>query len=207
MNRRTFIGGSATFVPAVVALQATTSGATAAQRSPFGSDVDVLNYALVAEYFLSQFYREARVKLSGKEARYISAIGADEDAHIAALTQTVQTLGGSPAPVPAIDYKNALSSRENLLRFALRFENLFARAYLGAAAFVQSPDILQAAAGIFGVEERHAAIVANLLGRPAAGGVYVGAANTPASRGEVLGALKPFLGGADTMADGAAVTK
>jgi rubrerythrin len=207
MNRRTFLQASTIFAPAAVAAQATGLPLALAQSSPFGSDVDVLNYALVAEYFLSQFYREARVKLRGKEARYIQAIGADEDAHIAAITQTIQNLGGSPVQAPAIDYKNALSSRENLLRFALRFENLFARAYLGAAAFVKSPDILQAAAGIFGVEERHAAIVANLLGRPARGGVYVGAADTPAGKTEVLGALKPYLGGAGTATDGAAVTK
>jgi hypothetical protein len=58
-----------------------------------------------------------------------------------------------------------------------------------------------------GVEERDAAIVANMLGLPAKGGVYVGAADTPASRSEVLGALKPYLVQASGMRDDAAVTK
>jgi hypothetical protein len=204
VNRRTFVKGSLLAVPAATVAQTTPVWA---QTSEYGSDVDVLNYALVAEYFLSEFYRRAQVQLSGKEARYIEAIGSDEDAHIAAITQTIQNLGGSPVQAPAIDYGKALDSRERLLNFALRFENLFARAYLGAAPAIGNKEILQAAAGIFGVEERHAAIVAQLLNRRADGGVYVGPIDRPAGKSEVLRALKPHLTGAAASAGGAAVTE
>jgi Ferritin-like domain len=203
MNRRSFITGSLAAAPAVAAFTPTPVWAQAAD---YGTDADVLNYALVAEYFLSEFYRRAQVQLSGKEARYIESIGADEDAHIAAITQTIQNLGSTPVQAPAIDYGGALASRESLLKFALRFENLFARAYLGAAPAIRNKEILQAAAGIFGVEERHAAVVAQLLNRRADGGVFVGATDTPAGKGEVLRALKPYLTGAKSETGGAAVT-
>lgn len=202
MDRRSFVKASLLAGPTAAMVAATPAWA---QTSNYGTDVDVLNFALVAEYFLSEFYRKAQVQLSGKEARYIESIGADEDAHIAAITQTIQNLGGMPVQAPAIDYGKALNSRENLLRFAVRFENLFARAYLGAAPAIRNKEILQAAAGIFGVEERHAAIVAQLLGQRAVGGVYVGPTDTPAKKGEVLAALKPYLTGAKS-GGGAAAT-
>jgi hypothetical protein len=205
MNRRTFLLAAGAAVPGSMMMQV--ASAQRAWAQDFTGDIDVLNYALVLEYFLSQFYRESRVVLSGKEADYIAAIGADEDAHIAALTQTVQNLGGEPAAAPAIDYGKALDNRTRLLKFALRYENLFAGAYLGAAGAIQNPDILQAAAGIFGTEERHAAIVANLLGLPPRGGVFVGATSVPANRQAVERQVEPYLRGAKVMAEGAAVTR
>jgi hypothetical protein len=204
VNRRAFLKCAAVAVPAAAALGA--SGSASAQDAEFRDDADILNYALVAEYFLSQFYREGSGILSRRDADYLAAIGADEDAHIAALTQTIQNLGEEPVQAPAIDYGKALESRTNILRFALRFENMFAGAYLGAAAYVTNEDILQAAAGIFGTEERHAAIVANMLGLPAEGGVYVGAVNRPQTRASVEAAIKPFLVASTALSEEAAVT-
>lgn len=204
MDRRTLIKSTVVGMPGLVIMQSM-AGAARAQESGYGDDADILNYALIAEYFLSQFYREARGLLSGKDADYIGTIGADEDAHIAAITQTVQNMGGEPVPPPPIDYGDAFDSRENILRLALRFENLFAGAYLDAARFVKNPDVLQAAAGIFGVEARHAAIVANMLDLPPAR-VYAGAFATPADKATVLKALKPYLTQPSDMADEAAVT-
>jgi hypothetical protein len=216
MDRRRFIQRSVALPPAPLALQAALSPAAA--KDEYGSDVEILNFALIAEYFLSQFYREGGPRLAGKERRYIGEIGADEDAHIAAITQTIQNLGGVPAQAPAIDYGDALSSREKFLRFALKFENLFAGAYLGAAGAVNNPDILQAAAGIYGTEERHAAIVGDLLGLPVEGGVFEGARSDPsgvfqgptghpATKAEVLAELKPHLVGSKAAAESVAVTR
>jgi hypothetical protein len=205
MDRRDFLRGTAAGATVTAAWGAGTVSA-AAQTPAFRDDAEILNYALVAEYFLSQFYRDASGLLTAKEADYITAIGADEDAHIAGLTQTIQNLGEEPVQAPAIDYGKALDGRENILRFALRFENLFAGAYLGAASYVRNKDILQAAAGIFGTEERHAAIVADLLGLPAADGVYVGAVAQAQPRAKVEAAISPYLAGSPAMADEAAVT-
>lgn len=203
MDRRDFVKGTLVAVPAAV-LPATPAWA---QESSYGSDIDILNFALVAEYFLSEFYRRGKVQMSGKGARYVQSISDDEDGHIAAITQTIQNLGGTPVQAPAIDYGKALTSQTRFLEFALRFENLFASAYLGAAPAIRNKEILQAAAGILGVEERHAAIVAQLLGREAEGGVFVGAINTPASKTAVLKALKPYLKDAKAASSEAAATQ
>ncbi len=67
--------------------------------------------------------------------------------------------------------------------------------------------ILQAAAGILGVEARHAAVVGNLLGLAPEGGVYQGATETALTKDEVLKAVAPFLAAdSGAMAGGAAVT-
>jgi Ferritin-like domain len=206
MNRRAFLRGTAVTVPVVFRLQAVGGADAHAQGTDFRDDADVLNYALVLEYFLSQFYRDGAQVLRGRESDLISAIGADEDAHIAAITQTIQNLGEQPVAAPAIDYGGALDDRSSILHTALRFENLFAGAYLGAAGSIGSEDILQAAAGIFGAEERHAAIVGNLLGLAPEGGVYVGAVDRPASRAHVMEQVAPFLAGSRSAAGEAAVT-
>ena len=102
-------------------------------------------------------------------------IGADEASHVATLTATIQKLGGTPAGAPAVDFGGAFERRKSYLTTAHIFENKGVGAYLGAAGFVKDKMILQAAAGIFGVEARHAAVVGNLLGLKAEGGVYMGA--------------------------------
>ena len=50
MDRRKFLKGTATVVPAAVGLQMLTTRFAWAQASDFGSDVDVLNYALTLEF-------------------------------------------------------------------------------------------------------------------------------------------------------------
>jgi hypothetical protein len=203
MNRRSFLKSSVAAFPLASAAAAQPAWA---QGADFKNDVDVLNFALIAEYFLSAFYREGSPMLSSKEGRYISDIGADEDAHIAALTATVQDLGGTPTLAPAIDYGDVFNDRQKYLRFALRFENLFGGAYLGAAGHISNKEILQAAAGIYGTEERHAAVIADLLQEPAEGGVFNGAVTEPADKQTVLRALRPFVKNPQTTTVKAAVT-
>ena len=207
MDRRFFLKGSAAVIPATVGLQMLTTRSFA-QSSDFASDEDVLNYALTLEFLESEFYRQGNETglLSGKEAEYVQTIGADEDAHVAALSDTIMKLGGTPVDAPAVDFGKAFASRKSYLKTAHTFENLGVSAYLGAAGAIQNKDILQAAAGIFGVEARHAAIIGNMLGLDPEGGVYMGSTETPLSKSEVLSAAAPFLAGPNAMAGGAAAT-
>jgi rubrerythrin len=210
MNRRLFIKGSATALPATVALQMMSTRFAFAQSSDFSGDVDVLNYALTLEYLESEFYRQGNAAnlLSGKDKTYLEAIGADEDAHVAAISQTIDKLGGTAVKAPAVDFGKSFGSAKSFLETAHVFENTGVSAYLGAAGFITNPDILQAAAGIFGVEARHAAVVGNLLGLAPEGGVYQGATETAMSKDEVLKAVAPFLAAdSGAMAGGAAVTR
>ncbi|MDQ3709083.1 MAG: ferritin-like domain-containing protein [Actinomycetota bacterium] len=179
-----------------------------AQASDFADDVEILNYALTLEYLEAEFYRQGNESglLDGQEAQYLQQVGADEAAHVDGITQTINQLGGMPVEAPGVDFGGAFDSRDTYLETAFTFENLGVSAYLGAAGFIKEKAILQAAAGIFGVEARHAAVIGNLLGKPAENGVYMGATETPLSKDEVLAAAQPFLTGAAGMGDGAAAT-
>lgn len=66
--------------------------------------------------------------------------------------------------------------------------------------------MLQAAAGIFGVEARYAAIIGNMLKLKAEGGVYMGPSETSQSKSQVLAAAGPFIKGAPKAAAGTAAT-
>ncbi len=189
------IHGNASAVPSSVALGALNNGFHLASAKDFGSDIDVLNYALTLEYLEAEFYRQGNKAslVTGKEKQYLMQIGADEASHVATLTSTIQKLGGTPVGAPAVDFGGAFESRKSYLTTAHIFENKGVGAYLGAAGFVKDKMILQAAAGIFGVEARHAAVVGNLLGLKAEGGVYQGPFEKGIAKGDVLKAVAPFL--------------
>lgn len=210
-TRRTLVRGAATVIPAQIGLQMLGTKWAFAQTADFDGPVDVLNYALTLEYLEAEFYRQGNEAelLEGKEAQYLQQIGADEDAHVAAITDTIMQLGGTPVPAPGVDFGMAFDSRDTYLETAFTFENLGVQAYLGAAAsLLNDPMILTAAASIFGVEARHAAIIGMLQGKPGEGGVYMGNVETPLPRPDVLAAAQPFLTTPDapSVAEGAAAT-
>lgn len=208
IKRKNFVRGDTATVPSGVALGALNNRFAWARAADFDSDVDVLNYALTLEYLEAEFYRQGNEAglLSGKEAEYLGAVQRDEESHVSTVMQTVQKIGGQPVAAPAVDFGDAFSSREKYLTLSHTFENVGVQAYLGAAGFISDKAILQAAAGIFGVEARHAAIVGSLLGLEAEGGVYMGAFETPLAKGEVLAAVQPFLAGPAAAGGDAAVT-
>ncbi len=208
IKRTNFIRGDVATVPASVSLGALNNGFLWAKTADFNSDVDVLNYALTLEYLEAEFYRQGNSAglVSGKEREYLDAVQSDEESHVATIMATVQKIGGQPVAAPAVDFAGAFDSRESFLTTAHVFENKGVGAYLGAAGFIQDKAILQVAAGIFGVEARHAAIIGNLLGLEPEGGVYMGVTETPLTKDAVLKAVSPFLADAGAMGDDAAVT-
>ncbi len=197
MHRRVFLKGTAAAIPATVALQMLGGRWVFAQSADFKNDVDVLNYALTLEFLESEFYKQGNGAglLDGNEATLVQQIGADENAHVVALTDTIKQLGGKPVAAPKVDFGGAFKNRNGFLKLAHVFENTGVQAYLGAAGFIQEPAILQAAAGIFGVEARHAAVIGELLGLKVEGGVFMGSTETPKTKDEVLKAVMPFVKG------------
>ncbi|MEA5363883.1 ferritin-like domain-containing protein [Amycolatopsis sp., V23-08] len=205
MNRRDLIHGQATEVSPQLALGALNNRWALAQAGDFGSDLDVLNYALTLEYLESAFYVQGNkaVSLSGAEADYLKKIQSDEESHVTTLTSTIKKLGGTPVEAPMVNFGAAFENRMSFLKTSHTFENVGVGAYLGAAGFIKDKTILQAAAGIFGVEARHAAVVGNLLGLPAKGGVFMGNTETPKDKATVLAAVAPFLVATPTVPAGA----
>ncbi len=207
---RDLVHGQKSEISAPLALTALNKRFALADAADFTSDVDVLNYALTLEYLESAFYMQgiAAGLLSGMEKSYIASIGADEAYHVTAITATIKQLGGKPVAAPGVDFGKAFASRTSFLTASHTFENVGVGAYLGAAGFIKNKAVLQAAAGIFGVEARHAAIVGNLLGLDPATGVYMGATETPIAKATVLKDVTPFLTGSQmtTMPSGGAGT-
>jgi Ferritin-like domain len=195
MLRRDLVRGQVSEVPAPLAIGALNNRWALASSSDFSSDVDVLNYALTLEYLEAAFYQQGNAAglTSGQTKTYLEAIQKDEEYHVTAITATIKSLGGKPVAAPGVDFGGAFDSENSFLTTSHTFENVGVGAYLGAAGFIKDKAVLQAAAGIFGVEARHAAIVGNLLGLEPEGGVYMGAFEKGISKATVLGDVKPFL--------------
>jgi rubrerythrin len=195
MNPQDLISGQPRELSSDEAIGALQTRFAGLQKKDFGSDVDVLNYALTLEYLEATFYEQGNKKglLSGEAKSYLEGVQKDEEAHVKAVKATVQKLGGTPVSPPKVDFDGAFDSKEKYLTTSFTFENTGVGAYLGAAGFIKSKEVLQSAAGIYSVECRHAAIVANLLGKPVKGGVFMGATESPKSKSEVLKAVSPFI--------------
>jgi rubrerythrin len=131
------------------------------------NDLEILNYALTLEYLEADFYTQGLEggALSGRALDLVTPIRDHEQEHVKVLTATVKSLGGKPAAKPEFTYPSGtFDDREKFLTTASVFEELGVTAYHGQVARVDDGDILAAAASIAGVESRHAAVVADLLG-------------------------------------------
>jgi rubrerythrin len=155
-------------------------------------DLGILNYALTLEYIEAAFYAEVvRSGLfKGANLELIRSFGADEQAHVGALTATVKKLGGKPAPRPKTTFP--LEDADSVIDLAATVENLGAAAYLGQAARIENDEVLAAALSIHSVEARHAAALNTLTNQSF---VPEGAFAKPADAKTVLDQVQPFLAG------------
>jgi hypothetical protein len=160
----------------------------------FNNDLDVLNYALTLEYFEAALYKTliGTNLLSGAEQQTLTTFGAQEQQHVDTLVGVIGKLGGTPVTKPA-SYNFAaagpITNRDQLVAVVATVEDVGASAYLGAAGYLQSKDLLTAALTIHAVEGEHAAIFRDMAGMaPAPDAVAKG--RTP---DEVLAIVTPFL--------------
>ncbi|MDQ2783397.1 MAG: ferritin-like domain-containing protein [Chloroflexota bacterium] len=158
----------------------------------FTNDLDVLNYALTLEHLENEMYKEivASGKLTGDEQSYATQFGAHEAAHVQAITQTIQKLGGTPVAAQAKYNYPAFDTRDNIVKFLITVEDLGAAAYLGAAPSIQSPDLLTVAVQIHNIEGEHASIWRKQGGVTPVAGAFA----APATKADVLKAAGPILG-------------
>ena len=156
------------------------------------SDLDILNFALTLEHLEAEMYRQmlATNILTGKELTYFRDFGAAEAAHVTAITQTIQQLGGTPVAAQAMYNFPAFGDRGAILNFAATVEEVGVGAYQGAAPAITNANILAAAGSIVQVEARHAAIVRLLQGQPPVPAAYTASLTVQ----EVLTKVTPILG-------------
>ena len=156
------------------------------------SDLEILNYALTLEYLEADFYNQGvdGGALSGRELALVTPIRDHEDAHVAALTSTINDLGGTPVKSPKFKYpKGLFTDKAKFLETASVFEELGVTAYHGQVTLIKDPALLGAAAAIAGVESRHAAILADLTG----GNPFPAPVEETATMEQVLEAATPFI--------------
>ncbi|MBJ7598691.1 MAG: twin-arginine translocation pathway signal [Candidatus Nephthysia bennettiae] len=198
-SRRKFMGRTALGGGAVISGEAALAMLTSTRvwAAAAAGDLDVLNFALTLEYLEADFYAQgnaAGIFTEQKTKDLFALIGSDEQAHVQALTDTITKLGGQPVAKPTVKYPDGTFKEvKTFVTTSKTFEEVGVGAYLGQAGAITDPTILQAAAGIFGVECRHAALVGKLAGLQPEGGIYMGATETAKSKDQVLAAVKPFL--------------
>lgn len=163
-----------------------------ASASIAATDLEILNYALTLEHLEAEFYRrgvEASV-LADRQLEIIRAIGSHESDHVSQLTSTIRSAGGQPVEKPTFTFpENTFTEGGAFLKTATTFEELGVNAYHGQVTRIQSPDVLAAAAGIAGIESRHAAVLAFLLGTQP----FPAPIEASKDMGAVLEAAKPFI--------------
>lgn len=154
------------------------------------SDTDILKFALTLEHLEAEFYKQvvASGQLSGNVLTILTDIRDHEIAHVDALTQAL----GNEAVGKEDNYNfGDLSSQAAILQLAQTLEETGVGAYTGAAALLDSKDILAVAASIEQVEARHAAAIRYLRNQPVAPEPY-GIVLTVA---EVQDRVAPIIGG------------
>lgn len=152
-------------------------------------DVEILNFALTLELLEADFYRQAvdMVDLGGDLSSLAEEIGANEEEHVAALTSTIEDLGGTPAEEPKFTFP--LNDQKSFLKLAVTFEDTGVQAYNGAGPALQSKDLLAVAGQIVQIESRHAAAVRLEDGQQP----VLDAFDTTLDMDAVLEAVMPFI--------------
>lgn len=165
-TRRTFIAGAA-----AVGVGATFVAFNRRDPVAFADtagDIDILNYALTLEYLEAEFYTQGiagGVLTDERELELVTPIRDHEQGHVDGITQLINDLGGTPVESPTFMFpEGTFTDRDMFLETASMFEELGVQAYHGQVALISDAEILGTAAAIAGVESRHAAVVADLMG-------------------------------------------
>ncbi len=155
-----------------------------------GGDVEILNFALTLEYLEADFYnvKGRQVGLSGEARKYARVFGAEEAAHVSALSAAIKQLGGKPVAKPTFVFP--ATDEKSFLALASVLENTGVGAYNGAGPSLKSKEVLASAGSIVQVEARHAAAIDLLIGKsPTPNEGF----DKPLTKTEVLAAAGPLI--------------
>jgi hypothetical protein len=155
-----------------------------------GGDVEILNFALTLEYLEADFYnvKGRQVGLSGEARKYARVFGAEEAAHVSALSAAIKQLGGKPVAKPTFVFP--ATDEKSFLALASVLENTGVGAYTGAGPSLKSKEVLASAGSIVQIEARHAAAIDLLIGKsPTPNEGF----DKPLSKAEVLAAAGPLI--------------
>jgi rubrerythrin len=163
------------------------------QEVASGGDVGIIRFALTLELLEQKFYEEALKKVPklSSEVKQLTGDLLDHEAqHVDTLTSLLNQLGAAVGAAPKFDFGGAFDSERTFLALAQTFEDTGVQAYNGAAAAIESPDVLETAGSIVQVEARHAGVVRYMRGEP----ITPGAFDRGVPRQTVEERIKPFTG-------------
>ncbi len=188
MSRGAFLVRGALATGAAVGAASVSPWVTRALAQEGGGDVEILNFALTLEYLEADFYRQAsKLSLKGQYKSLAKEFGANEQAHVDELTDTIGQLGGKPVKSP--EFAFGLKSQADFEKLAVTLEDTGVSAYNGAAPMIESKEVLAAAGSIVQVEARHAAAMRFLGGMSPTKGAF----DKTLSKAAVLKAVKPLV--------------
>jgi Ferritin-like domain len=190
MTRASFILRGTLAAGAVYGMGAVAPFVSQALAETGGGDAEILNFALTLEYLEADFYtvKSKQVGLSGQARSYARQFGAEEEAHVSALTAAIKQLGGTPVKKPTFVFPT--SDEKSFLALASTLENTGVGAYNGAGPSIMDKKVLASAGSIVQIEARHAAAIDLLIGRsPTPNQGF----DVPIEKAKVLTAVKPLI--------------
>ncbi|EXJ85743.1 hypothetical protein A1O1_06111 [Capronia coronata CBS 617.96] len=135
-------------------------------------DITILQFALTLEHLENTFYQEAFntfnlqhfVDAGFSEDFFLNLkfIAADESAHVTTLETAI--LGAGIVPVAPCQYSFPVTDVASFVALSAILESVGTSAYLGAAPFVCSKDILAVAASIMVTEALHTSLQRSSIG-------------------------------------------
>lgn len=197
ISRRKFLAGSGAVVGAAALFgvgglsRGELLGVQIASAQSLNSDMDILMFALTLEHIETAAYRAVNASglLSGNVADFFKTFGDHEAAHVAALTDTINKLGGTPVAAQASYNFPSFANQDAVVKFFTVVEEVGAGAYLGAAPLLKDKALLAAAASIHDVEGQHAATLHAVMGDAEPSPAFA----APKTLQEVLAAVTPLL--------------
>ncbi|EXJ67099.1 uncharacterized protein A1O5_09746 [Cladophialophora psammophila CBS 110553] len=139
-------------------------------------DITILQFALTLEHLENTFYREAFRSFqlqdflnAGFDEEFflnLEFIASDESAHVEFLIAAIESVGIQP--VQPCQYNFPVTDVASFVTVSAILESVGTSAYLGAAPFVGSKDILSVAASIMATEALHTSSQRSSLGAIAA---------------------------------------
>jgi hypothetical protein len=189
-TRAAFLLRSALTAGAVMGAGAVGPFVSGALASTSMGDIDILNFALTLEYLEANFYnvKGKQVGLSGDAKSLAAQFGAEESAHVSALTAAIKAGGGTPVKMPKFVFP--VTNESSFLKLAYTLENVGVGAYNGAGPSLVDKALLAAAGSIVQVEARHAAAMGLMTSQSV---VPNGGFDKPLTKAQVLKAAGPLI--------------